>query len=184
MFDVDEFVAACRAALTETQPALAVKAVVERAVSQPDEIDRALSTATKGGMRALHHAPDLTILQFVWPPGVVLFAHDHRMWAANGIYGGSEDNTFYRRTEHGIEQTSGKAFDAGHVALLGSEVIHGVANPHRSYTAALHVYGGDFFGTPRSQWRDGPTHEEPFDVEAVRKLLADADARARADAVD
>jgi predicted metal-dependent enzyme (double-stranded beta helix superfamily) len=63
---------------------------------------------------------------------------------------------------------------------LGSEAIHGVANPHRSYTAALHVYGGDFFGTPRSQWRHGPTDEEPFDVEVVKQLLEDADARARA----
>jgi predicted metal-dependent enzyme (double-stranded beta helix superfamily) len=180
MFDIDEFVAACRDALTETQPALAVKEVVERAVSRPDEIDAALSVATKGGMRTLHHSPDLTVLQFVWPPRVVLFPHDHRMWAANGIYGGSEDNTFYRRTEHGIEETGGREFGAGHVALLGSEVIHGVANPHRTYTAALHVYGGDFFGTPRSQWSHGPIDEEPFDVEEVRKLLEDADERARA----
>jgi predicted metal-dependent enzyme (double-stranded beta helix superfamily) len=180
MFDVDEFVAACRDALTDVQSALAVKEVVECAVAQPDEIDRALSVASKGGMRSLHHSHDLTIIQFVWPPGVVLFPHDHRMWAANGIYGGSEDNTFYRRTDHGIAETGGKEFGPGHVALLGSEVIHGVANPHRSYTAALHVYGGDFFGTPRSQWSHGTTEEEPFDVEVVKKLLDDADARARA----
>ena len=126
MFDVDEFVAACRDALTDVQSALAVKEVVECAVAQPDEIDRALSVASKGGMRSLHHSHDLTIIQFVWPPGVVLFPHDHRMWAANGIY------------------------------------------------------GGDFFGTPRSQWSHGTTEEEPFDVEVVKKLLDDADARARA----
>ena len=33
MFDVDEFVAECRQALTESEPRLAIKEVLERAVS-------------------------------------------------------------------------------------------------------------------------------------------------------
>jgi predicted metal-dependent enzyme (double-stranded beta helix superfamily) len=179
VFDVDQFAEDCRAALAESRPALAVKELVLRAVSAPTEIDDALGTANAGGLRTLHRSPELTVLQFVWPPGVVLFPHDHRMWAANGIYGGSEDNTFFRRTPDGIQASGGKQINAGDVALLGDDVIHSVENPHPSYTAAIHVYGGDFFGTPRSQWAPPTMKEEPFDVEAVRRVLDDADERAR-----
>jgi predicted metal-dependent enzyme (double-stranded beta helix superfamily) len=177
VFDVESFVSECRGALGEAQPQLAVQELVERAVATPGPIDDAIGAPTKGGFRTLHHSPELTILQFVWPPSVVLFPHDHRMWAAIGIYGGGEDNTFYRRGTDRIEVSGGKRLDAGDVALLGTETIHAVRNPHRGYTAAIHVYGGDYFGTPRSQW-DSAGHEEPFDVDAVRRTLAEADARA------
>jgi predicted metal-dependent enzyme (double-stranded beta helix superfamily) len=104
------------------------------------------------------------------------------MWAANGIYAGGEDNTFYRRASDGIEASGGKRLEAGDVALLGAEAIHSVSNPHGRYTAAIHVYGGDYFGTPRSQWDVASGREEPFDVDAVRRTLAAADARVAATA--
>jgi predicted metal-dependent enzyme (double-stranded beta helix superfamily) len=179
VFDVEAFVADCRAALAESQSALAVKELVERAVSSAREIDAALGTANEGGLRTLHRAQDLTVLQFVWPPGVELFPHDHRMWAANGIYAGIEENAFFRRRDRGLERAGGKSLRAGEVALLGTEAIHAVANPSSSYTAAIHVYGGDFFGTARSQWDPETLTEAPFDVEAVRRVLVDADTRAR-----
>jgi predicted metal-dependent enzyme (double-stranded beta helix superfamily) len=175
MFDLDEFVESCTAALTEAQPALAVKELVARAVSRPSEIDAVLGPADGWGLRTLYAADDLTILQIVWSPRVVLFPHDHQMWAANGIYAGGEDNTFYRRTDDGIEVSGGSEMRAGDVALLGTEAVHSVENPGRSYAAALHVYGGDFFGTPRSQWDPVSGARAPFDVENVRRTLADAD---------
>ena len=177
VFDVDSFVSECRASLSERRPQLAIRELVERAVAAPGAIDNAIGGPTKGGFQTLHRSPELTVLQFVWPPAVVLFPHDHRMWAAIGIYGGGEDNTFYRRVPDRIEVSGGKRLEAGDVALLGTETIHSVSNPHRQYTAAIHVYGGDYFGTPRSQW-DSSGNEEPFDVEAVRRTLAEADARA------
>ncbi|MCA1696687.1 MAG: hypothetical protein LC749_19295, partial [Actinobacteria bacterium] len=97
MFDVEEFVAECRAALCEQQPAVATKELLDRALSDPASIDEALGVPDRGGVVPLHRSDDLTILQIVWPPRVSLFPHEHRMWAANGIYGGREDNTFYRR---------------------------------------------------------------------------------------
>jgi predicted metal-dependent enzyme (double-stranded beta helix superfamily) len=179
MFDVESFVADCRDALREARPAVAVKEVVERAVADPGAIDDALGTANEGGLRSLYRSEDLTVLQLVWPPGVQLFPHDHLMWAANGIYGGGEENTFFRRTNDGIERAGGTSLRSGDVALLGAEAIHAVANPSTSYTAAIHVYGGDYFGVARSQWDPDTLTEAPFDVEAVRRLLAAADQRAR-----
>jgi predicted metal-dependent enzyme (double-stranded beta helix superfamily) len=37
------------------------------------------------------------MLNAAWPPHISLFPHDHRMWAAIGVYGGQEENTYYNR---------------------------------------------------------------------------------------
>lgn len=173
MFDLDDFVDSCRSALKEHQAPVAVKEVLDRALADPSAIDDALGLPNRGGIVTLHRSDDLTVLQLVWPPHVHLFPHDHRMWAANGIYGGSEDNTFYRRTPEGIVTSGGKRLGSGESVLLGSEAIHAVVNPSGSFAAALHVYGGDFFATPRSQWDPETLTEAPFDIEAVRAVLGD-----------
>lgn len=180
MFDVEEFVTECRVALGEQQAGVAVKEVLDRAVSDPAAIDEALGAPDRGGVVALHRAEDLTVLQIVWPPRVSLFPHEHRMWAANGIYGGREDNAFYRRGPHGIVPSGGKALEAGDVVILGRDAIHAVVNPRSTYTAAIHVYGGDFFDTPRSQWDPDTLTEEPFDIAHLKRVLSEADEAARA----
>jgi predicted metal-dependent enzyme (double-stranded beta helix superfamily) len=179
MFTVEGFVAECREALLETPPNLAVKDVVQRAVSDPAAIDTALGPARTGDLRCLHRSPELTVLQIVWPPHVALFPHDHHMWAVNGIYGGAEDNVFFRRHAATIERAGAQRLDTGDVGTLGAEAIHAVTNPRDGYTAAIHVYGGDYFDAPRSQWDPATLVEEPFDVEAVRRLLDAADRLAR-----
>jgi predicted metal-dependent enzyme (double-stranded beta helix superfamily) len=149
-----------------------VKQLLDRALSRPSEIDDALGVPDHGGIRTIHRSDELTVLQLVWPPHVHLFPHDHQMWAANGIYGGREDNTFYRRTADGLVASGGKQLGSGESVLLGSEAIHAVVNPSDSFAAALHVYGGDFFATPRSQWDPESLEESPFDIEAVKAILA------------
>jgi hypothetical protein len=39
------------------------------------------------------------------------------------------------------------------------------------------VYGGDFFGTPRSEWTADGLVERPFDAERARRVFAEANAR-------
>ena len=75
--------------------------------------------------------------------------------------------------------TGSRDAEAGDVLMLGSQAIHSVSNPTRQWTAALHVYGGDFFNEARTQWGtiDGPG--EPFDAESTRAVLAAADQRAK-----
>ncbi len=62
-------------------------------------------------------------------------------------------------------------------ALLGRSVIHAVVNPLRVLTGALHIYGGDFFNTPRSDWDPETLQERPYDIERARKVVADANER-------
>lgn len=182
VFDKDEFVEACLSAIrTEERPQRAVRELVERAVSDPGGIEAEVGDHTASPMMTIWHRSDeFTALHIVWPPGVDLFAHDHNMWAVIGIYGGREDNSFFRRRDDGrIEPHNGRSLYASDVISLGSEVVHSVANPTNEWTAAVHVYGGEFFATPRTMWDLATFEPAPFDHEAVRQRLENAAERAR-----
>ena len=177
MLNLDHFIAECRAALTRATPELSIKEILERAVSNPSEVEAALGSPRQGKIDVLHHTPDLTILNVVWTPGMAAYPHDHRMWALIGLYGGREDNTFYRRSPQGLQVAGAKQLETGSTTLLGESVIHTVVNPLRVFTGAIHIYGGDFFGTPRSEWDAETLQERPFDIERARKVFTDANER-------
>jgi predicted metal-dependent enzyme (double-stranded beta helix superfamily) len=176
MFDIDQLIEDCRTARLETEPRRATKAVLERAMTRAVEIAEALPP-TEAGVRLLHHTDDLTIIEVVWAPGMSIYPHDHRMWAAIGIYAGQEDNSFFRRSgsaEGTLVTSGGKRLAEGDVVVLGDDTIHGVTNPLTRPTGAIHVYGGDFVNQPRSQWGPGPQVEQPYDFEGTRRQFAEA----------
>jgi predicted metal-dependent enzyme (double-stranded beta helix superfamily) len=179
MFDLDRFIEDCRAALRERAPEIAMKELVARTVAEPAEIERVLGTPASGGAVRLHHSPELTILNVVWTPGMAIYPHDHRLWAVIGLYGGREDNTFYRRDGQGLVEAGGKRLETSDTTVLGRDVIHAVANPLRRYTGAIHVYGGDFYAIARSEWDPETREERPYDVHRAMKVFTDADARWR-----
>jgi predicted metal-dependent enzyme (double-stranded beta helix superfamily) len=181
MFDLERFVADCRAALGEAAPGAAVREVVARAVAEPAGVERVLGTPARGGIYALHHSPELTIFNIVWTPGMAVQPHDHRMWAVIGLYGGREDNTFYRRSPAGLAVAGTRQLEGQDTVVLGRDVIHTVANPLRTFTGALHVYGGDFVTAPRSQWTPDTFEEQPFDLAQGRRVFAEANERWRQD---
>ncbi len=62
---------------------------------------------------------------------MTIYPHDHRMWAAIGIYAGREDNTStggQRPTPPTIVESGGKRPVVGDAAVLGADVIHGVTS--------------------------------------------------------
>lgn len=178
MFDLDTFIAECIAANAESEPRLAIKAVLERAVSQPAEVAAALPPERAELVR-LHASPELTILKVVWAPGMRLWPHDHRMWAAIGIYTGGEDNAFYLRDGSGLVESGGKALRVRDVALLGDDTVHAVTNPTTAFAGGIHIYGGDFFSTPRSEWAGTPYREQPYDVDRTRAYFEAANQSVR-----
>jgi predicted metal-dependent enzyme (double-stranded beta helix superfamily) len=180
MFDLDRFIADCRGALKERTPEIAVKELVTRAVAAPSEVEEALGSPSAGGVTRLHHSPDLTILNVIWAPEMAIYPHDHRMWTVIGLYGGLEDNAFYRREAQGLVQAGAKQLAVRDAAVLGRDVIHAVSNPLRQFTGAIHVYGGDFFATPRSEWEPDTLEERPYDVQRAMQVFADANERWRA----
>jgi predicted metal-dependent enzyme (double-stranded beta helix superfamily) len=174
---VEDIVARCQAALTEHTPALAVRDVLDELIADPSAVDHAVGPVEIGGITPLHNADDLTILRVAWTPGMALNPHEHRMWAVIGMYGGQEDNAFFRRSTNGLEPAGGRDVVAGDVLVLGEDAIHSVANARREYAVALHVYGGDFFRVERSEW-DAETYEErPRDLARTGRLFDEANAR-------
>jgi predicted metal-dependent enzyme (double-stranded beta helix superfamily) len=178
-FDVDEFISDCRMAMREDTPQLAVRDVVARAVSHPSAVERAFGRADGWSITKLVNDDEITILHFVWPPGLELFPHEHKMWSTVGIYGGIEDNTLYRRVENHVEVSGHSQGRTGDVLLLGKDGIHSVENRTRQWTAAVHVYGGDFFANPRLQWDKETGEPGPFDIANAKHELAAAERRGR-----
>jgi hypothetical protein len=52
-----------------------------------------------------------------------------------------------------------------------------VINPIKRLTGAIHIYGGDFFATPRSEWDPETLRERPFDLESARASFREASER-------
>ncbi|NKB60517.1 MAG: hypothetical protein GKS00_29775 [Alphaproteobacteria bacterium] len=177
MFDTDQFIEDCKRALAEDGSHKAIREVVAEAVADPGGIVKALGEPTEAGFTPLHHSDDLTILNFAWAPLMTLMPHNHNMWAVIGIYGGREDNIFWRKTEGSIEAAGAEALSLGDAAPLGKDIVHSVTNPIEKITAALHVYGGDFFAPGRSEWDPETLQERPFDVERSRRLFREANDR-------
>jgi len=181
MFQQDRFIADCKAAVADGQKA--IRELVQEAVADPSGVITELGEPTQAGVFPLYHANDLTVINFVWAPYMTLLPHDHHMFAVIGIYGGREDNIFWRHhdtdTAPALEAAGAESMGPGQVATMGPEIIHSVANPIRKLTSAIHVYGGDFFNPPqpRSQWDHETLIEEPWDMENTRKVFRQADAR-------
>ena len=180
MFELDQFVADCRAALEADTPHAAVREAVARAVSEPAAVLRALGQPNRAQLQTLHRSPDLTILNVIWAPRMMLLPHDHRMWAVIGIYTGREDNVFWRRIPGGaggkVDAAGARALGETDTVPLGEQVIHSVSNPIPRFTGAIHVYGGDFFGVPRSEWDPETLLEEPSDGERTMRRFEEANA--------
>jgi predicted metal-dependent enzyme (double-stranded beta helix superfamily) len=156
----------------------AVRTVLESAVSEPGAVLAAIGEPREAGIHTLHRAPDLTILNVVWAPMMVLFPHNHRMWATIGIYTGREDNILWRSAGPRVGAVGAASLSEKDVFDLPDDAIHSVVNPIPRLTGAIHVYGGDFFAAARSEWDSETLRERPWDIEAARRVFREAAQRA------
>jgi predicted metal-dependent enzyme (double-stranded beta helix superfamily) len=178
MFDLDRFIADCRDAVAADPTHKSARELVARAVSEPQAVMRAVGEPRRAVLQKLYHSPQLTILNVVWAPGWTLMPHNHLMWAVIGLYTGREDNIFWRRVKDAprgrIEAAGARSLCLGDAEPLGRDIIHSVTNPIPRLTGALHVYGGDFFAAPRSEWDPETLAEGPFDPERAVRRFEDA----------
>src|SRR5258707_12967146 len=118
MFDIDRSAADCRAALAE-RGSDAIREVVRRAVCEPGEIIAALGEQPSAFADILVRAPDLTILNVVWGSRQWTSPHNHHHHAIIGMYGGGEDNIYWRRlpedTKGRVERQGAPRFATGGV---------------------------------------------------------------------
>jgi len=169
--DIERFVEDCVTANQETDAQAAVKEVLARAVSTPNAVIAALGNPAKAGLNVLHSSATLTIFAATWTPQMNLMPHDHLMWANIGIYTGREDNIFWKRSSGGIEAYGAEALFVKDAASLPEDAVHSVTNPLLRFTGGIHIYGGDFFDTTRSQWNPETLEEEPSDGAVIRGIF-------------
>jgi predicted metal-dependent enzyme (double-stranded beta helix superfamily) len=177
--DLERFVADCVAANRGAEAQMAVKEVLARAVHDPRALLSAVGEPDQAGLRVLHRSPTLTIFVSTWTPEMNLMPHNHLLWALIGIYTGREDNIFWRRSSAGVTAYGAQALFEGDVAVLPADTIHSVTNPLQRFTGGIHVYGGDFFATTRSQWNPETRAEEPSDGDAIQGFFQRANERYR-----
>lgn len=178
-FDRERFVADCIAAAREGDAQAAVREVLARAVRAPESVLAGLGPPREAGLDVLHRSATLTIFAAHWAPRMSLPTHDHRLWALIGIYTGREDNIVWRRRGPGVTAHAASVLFAGDVAALRADAVHSVTNPLPRFTGGIHIYGGDFFATPRSQWNPETLAEEPSDGASIRALFERENERLR-----
>lgn len=169
--NIERFVADCIAASESSDPQAAVLEVLSRAVRNPEAMLVALGEPTEAGIKVLHRSQSLTIFNATWTPQMNLMPHNHLMWANIGIYTGREDNMLWRQASDRIEAFGAKALFAGDAVALPADVIHSVTNPLPRFTGGIHIYGGDFFDTTRSQWDPETLSREPSDGASIRRMF-------------
>jgi predicted metal-dependent enzyme (double-stranded beta helix superfamily) len=175
MFELERFVADCKAAQAEDRSHKAVREVLARAVGDPGSVLKSLGDPRRASVEPLYRSPALTILNVVWAPHMTIYPHNHRMWAVIGIYTGREDNIFWRRLPGGkVEAAGAQSMCERDAAPLGAEIIHSVTNPIPRYTGAIHVYGGDFFAAERSEWDPETLSEQRYDPAKTVRYFEEA----------
>jgi predicted metal-dependent enzyme (double-stranded beta helix superfamily) len=187
MMRIEELVEGCRDAATRQDRVTDVMEVLGAFLHQ-DDLEQQLGRADRSTYQALYRGPDLLVLHGVVPPTPrPVDPHDHRMWAVIGVYQGEEDNQLFARADGGtLEPTTRFTVRAGEIRPLDASTIHSVQATGGGHLGAVHVYGGDLFGTPRSVWHDGveqPNHESAL-PQLFDRLRAREDALGRAMTAD
>lgn len=173
--DVERFLEDLRSAVDEGQDA--VNEVLGRATSDPQSVLAGLGEPRTAGVQTLHRADDLTVLNVIWAPYMMLLPHNHNMWASISIYTGREDNILWQREGSSIRAKRAASLMEKQVFSLGRNGIHSVINPIPRLTGAIHVYGGDFFAPGRSEWDAETLAERPFDVDGLGDRFREANLR-------
>jgi predicted metal-dependent enzyme (double-stranded beta helix superfamily) len=181
VFDRDRFIVDCRAAIGAAGAQKAIRELLKEAVSDPCQVARVLGEPKKAGIELLYRSEEMTIINLVWGPHMTAMPHNHHMWAVIGMYGGREDNIFWRElptdARWPIEAAGCTALMPGDVCPLGKDIIHSVTNPLGKLTSAIHIYGGDFVAQAREQWEEETLRMRPYDPEDARRRFEESNAR-------
>lgn len=174
LIEMQKFIEDCIAANKTSDPQQAVKEVLARGVTDPSAMLKAIGEPKEAGLKVFLRSKELTIFAAAWTPQMNLMPHNHHMWANIGIYTGREDNILWEQNKDGLEANDVRCLFAGDVATLNNKAIHSVTNPLQRFTGGLHIYGGDFFATERSQWDPDTLEEEPSNGDVIRNIFKKA----------
>lgn len=169
MFDLERFIEECQSALDEPKPAQRIEALVRDAISDPNAVREAFAKAERverqGPITFAWRDETLSVADVTTTPGLRSPAHNHNMWAVIGVYDGQEHNKFYRYENGELTEKGERLLKEGDVAVLGTEVVHAIANPLPTSSSAIHVYGGDLVErSDRSMWNPRTNEREDYEI--------------------
>jgi predicted metal-dependent enzyme (double-stranded beta helix superfamily) len=171
MLDRSAFVAECRAALRRSPVLPVLREIVQAAVRDPALHRELVPEQPVLRITVWTEEPRLCVAVLLSPPGFVFPPHEHLMPSVVGVFSGVEENVYYRRAARGLEEIGRRRVHAGEAVAHEEDVIHGISNSANDTLGALHVYAGDFFGKPRSEWSPDLLSEHPYDLARVRRLI-------------
>jgi predicted metal-dependent enzyme (double-stranded beta helix superfamily) len=178
MFELDGFIADCQLALGSETAQKTIRELLREVVSDPNQVVRVLGEPKKAGIELLYRSQEMTIINLVWGPRMTAMPHNHHMWAVIGMYGGREDNIFWRALPDDarwpLEAAGASALMPTDVCSLGKDIIHSVTNPLGKLTSAIHIYGGDFVTQQREQWEEETLRKRPYDSADARRRFEEA----------
>ncbi|MEO0608460.1 MAG: hypothetical protein AAFY82_09530 [Pseudomonadota bacterium] len=157
MSSKDAFIEAIRNA-NETGGPEAIRAALSEAITAWAGPPPWLENTDKGEFSMVYKDEAVTIMNIIWPPGVITEPHNHNSWAVIGIYQGREDNLLWTRDGDAISPAGAITLAAGDTQVMQRDDIHTAFNPSNQMTGAIHVYQGDFLETEKREW-DPVTHE-------------------------
>jgi predicted metal-dependent enzyme (double-stranded beta helix superfamily) len=167
----NQFIDAIHTAMTSTYPQGAVEDILHQALAAWSGPPPWMGPPNAGNFGLLHAGEDVTIMNIVWPPHMITEPHNHNMWATIGLYTGRENNVLWQRDGDTIKEAGVRSVGAGDILSLPEDAIHSVFNPLAKHTGAIHVYGGDFMNTPKSEWESEFHREGVRDMDAIRKAF-------------
>ena len=153
--------------------------MLNRAVSEPAAVIAGIGEPAEAGLHTIHRAEDLTILNVVWAPLMVLLPTTTRCGPRSGSTAGGKTTSSGSGGVTSSRRAGRPRCQSGGVRA-SHDAIHSVTNPIRRLTGAIHIYGGDFFGGARSEWDPETLRERPFDIEAARRAFREANERFKA----
>jgi predicted metal-dependent enzyme (double-stranded beta helix superfamily) len=169
MFNLQQFVDECRAALSDPKATQKVKALIKKAISEPAAVRDAFANAEaverQGPITFACRDAELSVADVTTPPGLRSPVHNHKMWAVIGVYEGQEHNKFYQYEDGDLHENGERLLRKGDIVVLGPETIHAISNPLPTNSSAIHVYGGDLVERPeRSLWNPHTFDREDYEI--------------------
>ena len=90
------------------------------------------------------------------------------------LYRARRQHLLARGSRRRVEAAGAQSLCERDAVPLGRDIIHSVTNPIARLTGAIHIYGGDFFAIPRSEWDAETLTEQAYDSARTLRALDEA----------
>lgn len=118
----------------------------------------------------------LSLFSLVVPAGAMTPVHDHLAWGLVGVYGGKQDEEFYRPGGGGLELLRRRPLDPGdfYTLLPPRDDIHRVRTTSQETSVSIHLLANDTGCVWRHTYDERTGEASPFRSGYVNAACADA----------